>query len=164
LVSVSDITSHKSSLILFSAQVEHVAEVGEIVFIMEISDSVLFRLISYIISYLDLVSSPHIYIHFFSFFVCSGWPKRGEIVFCLTFSDLGHKVELCYPFITFPLMFFSGGGDCVCAQWVVALRAHNLEESFAVTQNYVSRSNVFRALRRFEDKPDQVSQTCSYGA
>jgi len=33
----------------------------------------------------------------------------------------------------------------------------NIEESFAVTQNYVSTTNLPRALRFFQEKPDQVS-------
>ena len=33
----------------------------------------------------------------------------------------------------------------------------NLEESFAVTQNYISKSNLARAIRFFEQKPDQIS-------
>ncbi|KAH9258184.1 hypothetical protein BASA81_003768 [Batrachochytrium salamandrivorans] len=40
----------------------------------------------------------------------------------------------------------------------------NLDESFAITQNYVAKTNLGRALRFFDDKPDQISGLRRCGA
>lgn len=39
----------------------------------------------------------------------------------------------------------------------------NIDESFAVTQNYVSTTNLPRAMRFFEQKPDQISGLSTRG-